>query len=53
MHRPAVCDACDVTTAGDIEAVLGLRVWAVVGCSPDPSRDSHRIAALLLKPANG
>jgi len=20
--------------------------WAVVGCSPDPSRDSHRIAAL-------
>ena len=24
------------------------RVWAVVGCSPDPSRDSHRIARLLL-----
>ncbi len=23
------------------------RVWAVVGCSPDPARDSHRIAALL------
>lgn len=23
------------------------RVWAVVGCSPDPYRDSHRIAALL------
>jgi predicted CoA-binding protein len=21
--------------------------WAVVGCSPDPHRDSHRIAALL------
>jgi predicted CoA-binding protein len=21
--------------------------WAVVGCSPDPSRDSHRIARLL------
>jgi uncharacterized protein len=21
--------------------------WAVVGCSPDPGRDSHRIAALL------
>ena len=21
--------------------------WAVVGCSPDPSRDSHRIAQLL------
>jgi predicted CoA-binding protein len=24
-----------------------LRTWAVVGCSPDPARDSHRIAALL------
>ena len=23
------------------------RTWAVVGCSPDPFRDSHRIAALL------
>ena len=23
------------------------RTWAVVGCSPDPSRDSHRIARLL------
>jgi len=23
------------------------RTWAVVGCSPDPSRDSNRIAALL------
>jgi predicted CoA-binding protein len=23
------------------------RTWAVVGCSPDPHRDSHRIAALL------
>ena len=23
------------------------RVWAVVGCSPDPRRDSHRISALL------
>jgi predicted CoA-binding protein len=21
--------------------------WAVVGCSPDPNRDSHRIARLL------
>ena len=32
----------------DIEHVLSnTRVWAVVGCSPDPSRDSHRIAALL------
>jgi len=23
------------------------RVWAVVGCSPSPSRDSHRIASML------
>lgn len=23
------------------------RTWAVVGCSPDPRRDSHRIAHLL------
>lgn len=23
------------------------RTWAVVGCSPDPRRDSHRIARLL------
>lgn len=23
------------------------RTWAVVGCSPNPLRDSHRIAALL------
>src|SRR5512135_2993260 len=23
------------------------KVWAVVGCSPHPWRDSHRIAALL------
>jgi uncharacterized protein len=25
----------------------GRRTWAVVGCSPDPSRDSHRIASML------
>jgi predicted CoA-binding protein len=32
----------------DVRAVLtGTRVWAVVGCSPDPRRDSHRIAGLL------
>ena len=27
------------------------RTWAVVGCSPDPRRDSHDVAAFLL--ANG
>ena len=32
----------------DVGALLtGTRTWAVVGCSPDPRRDSHRIAALL------
>jgi uncharacterized protein len=25
------------------------RTWAVVGCSPDPGRDSHRVAALLMR----
>jgi hypothetical protein len=33
------------------ETIRGLltetRTWAVVGCSPDPRRDSHRIARLL------
>ena len=24
-----------------------LRTWAVVGCSPDPSRDSHEVARFL------
>jgi predicted CoA-binding protein len=32
----------------DVRALLTeARTWAVVGCSPDPDRDSHRIAALL------
>jgi predicted CoA-binding protein len=37
-------------TIGEADAVrlaLGLRTWAVVGLSPDPRRDSHRIAAML------
>ena len=29
------------------ELLTTTRTWAVVGCSPDPTRDSHRIAALL------
>ncbi len=29
------------------ELLTTTRTWAVVGCSPDPSRDSHRIAAML------
>jgi uncharacterized protein len=34
----------------DVRAILtGTRVWAVVGCSPDPNRDSNRIAAMLMR----
>ena len=29
------------------EILTTTRTWAVVGCSPDPRRDSHRIAHLL------
>lgn len=29
------------------ELLTATETWAVVGCSPDPGRDSHRIAALL------
>jgi hypothetical protein len=29
------------------ELLTETRTWAVVGCSPDPERDSHRIARLL------
>jgi predicted CoA-binding protein len=32
----------------DIRTILTTtRTWAVVGCSPDPQRDSHRVAAFL------
>ena len=31
----------------DIRRILGLRTWAVVGCSPDPSRASNEVAARL------
>ena len=33
--------------AAAIDLALRRRTWAVVGLSPDPRRDSHRIAALL------
>ena len=29
------------------EVLTGTRTWAVVGCSPDPRRDSNRVARLL------
>jgi predicted CoA-binding protein len=36
------------STAETIRTILTeTRTWAVVGCSPDPRRDSHRIARLL------
>ncbi len=35
----------DPTTIARVLRSYG--TWAVVGCSPDPGRDSHRIAALL------
>jgi predicted CoA-binding protein len=39
-------------TASDDEiadVLTRYRTWAVVGCSPSPRRDSHRIAALLAR----
>ncbi len=37
-----------MSAAEDVRLVLGeYRTWAVVGCSPDPSRDSHRVARFL------
>jgi predicted CoA-binding protein/ubiquinone/menaquinone biosynthesis C-methylase UbiE len=39
--------AAAVSAEQDVRAALALRTWAVVGCSPDPARDSHRIAKLL------
>jgi predicted CoA-binding protein len=34
----------------DVRAILtGTRTWAVVGCSPDPNRDSNRIASMLMR----
>ena len=43
MAAPAYREPSDET----IRAVLALETWVVVGCSPSPLRDSHRIAALL------
>jgi uncharacterized protein len=41
------------TADDDIRALVeSPRTWAVVGCSPDAGRDSHRIARLLLERGN-
>lgn len=29
------------------EILTGSKTWAVVGCSPDPTRESHRVARVL------
>jgi uncharacterized protein len=33
--------------SADVRAILAHRVWAVVGCSPDPGRPSHSVARFL------
>jgi len=32
----------------DVDAILALRTWAVVGCSPNPGRPSHGVARFLI-----
>jgi uncharacterized protein len=32
----------------DVAAILELRTWAVVGCSPDPGRPSNDVARFLI-----
>ena len=45
---PAPTDHRHRSESDEIRHVLrDLQTWAVVGCSPDPRRDSHRIAGLL------
>ena len=37
-----------MNAAADVAHILTTyKTWAVVGCSPDPSRDSHGVAAFL------
>jgi predicted CoA-binding protein len=43
-----MCPQASPAMDDDVHALLTTtRTWAVVGCSPDPARDSHRIAAML------
>ena len=32
----------------DVSAILALRTWAVVGCSPEPWRPSHDVARFMI-----
>ena len=49
MLRPIAATALDDTIRDLLSAPL---TWAVVGCSPRPHRDSHRIAGLLKRRGN-
>ena len=49
MLRPIAATAVDDTIRALLSAPL---TWAVVGCSPSPYRDSHRIAGLLKRRGN-
>jgi predicted CoA-binding protein len=33
----------------DVDAILALETWALVGCSPRPSRPSHGVARFLIE----
>lgn len=46
-HPPRQGSSAHTTPAMIRELLLETRTWAVVGCSPNPGRDSHRIARLL------
>ncbi len=37
----------DDADSHSVREILGLHAFAVVGCSPDPSRDSHRVSRFL------
>ncbi|MCU1351828.1 MAG: CoA-binding domain protein [Acidimicrobiales bacterium] len=43
-RRPATGDEGDELLR---DVLTSTRTWAVVGCSPDPARDSHGVAAYL------
>jgi predicted CoA-binding protein len=49
MAAGGVCQAGEVHSTPETirELLTDTHTWAVVGCSPDPRRDSHRIARLL------
>jgi predicted CoA-binding protein len=46
-HVPDYANLGPVSVDEVLRSLLARPTWAVVGCSPDPGRDSHRIAGLL------